>query len=107
MTIRLCSVVLGAVAVFGGFVASEGLTADTEATKSAAQDKTEAAVPPVDQKTLAVLRTKRDKAQREFDAVSKPQTLSTGAPPGTTQEELLERRTLLQHIARSLDEQID
>src|SRR5262245_15929251 len=107
MTIRLCSMVLGAVVVFGCFVAAEGLTADTEAAKSAAQDKTEVAAPLLDQKMLVELRTKRDKAQAEFDAIGKPQTLSAGAPAGTPQEEILERRTRLQHIARGLDEQID
>jgi potassium-dependent mechanosensitive channel len=107
MTIRLCSVVFGAVVVFGCFDASEGLAADTEAAKSAAQENNEAAAPFLDQKTLAELRTKRGKAQAEVDAFSKPQTLSFGAPAGTPQEEILERRTLFQHIVRSLDEQID
>jgi small-conductance mechanosensitive channel len=107
MTIRLWSVVLSAVVVFWCSVASEGLAADSDAAKSSAQDKNEAAAPFLDPKTLADLRTKRDKSQKEVDSVSKPQTLSVGAPAGTPQEELLERRTLLQHIVRSLDEQID
>jgi hypothetical protein len=93
-------------ALFGCFIASEGLTADTDAAKSEAHDEVQAAA-PLDQKALDELRTKRAKAQTEFEAVGKPQTLSAGAPPGTPKEELLERRTLLQHLVRSLDEQMD
>ena len=74
-----------------------------------AQKASEAASkqPPDDASSLSELRAKRDQAQRELDAVSRPNTLSTGAPPGTPEPELLERRTLLHHIVRSTDEQID
>ena len=108
MTIRLCSAVLGTVVLFWSFATSEGLTADTDAAKNVAQDNNAgAAAPAVDEKALAELRTKREKAQAELDAISKPKTLAAGTPPGTPQEEPLERRTLLHHIVRSLDEQID
>ena len=108
MIIRLCSAILGTVVLVWSFATSEGLTADTDAAKDAAQDNNAgAAAPAVDEKALAELRTKREKAQAELDAISKPKTLAAGTPPGTPQEELLERRTLLHHIVRSLDEQID
>ena len=105
MTIRLCSAVLGTVLLVWSF-ASEGLPADTDAAKGVAQNR-DVRTPAVDEKTLADARTKREKAQAELDAVSKPRTLAAGTPPGTPQEELLERRSLLHHIVRSLDEQID
>ncbi len=60
-----------------------------------------------DGSSLSALRVKRDKVQAELEAVIKPGTLAAGVPPGTPQEELLERRTLLQHAVRSFDEQID
>src|SRR5262249_4390003 len=66
-----------------------------------------AAAGSADHAALPELRTKREKAQAELDAVAQPKTLGSSAPPGTPQEELLERRTLLHHIVRSLDEQID
>lgn len=106
MTTRLCSLILGPLVLLGCILASAGLAADSDAPNADGHDRSEAAA-AVDPKTLAELRAKRTKAQAEFDAVSKPQALSAGAPPGTAQEELLERRTLLQHIARRFDEQID
>ncbi|HET7909733.1 MAG TPA: mechanosensitive ion channel domain-containing protein [Nitrospira sp.] len=90
----------------GCILASQGMAADSDAPSTAGQDRSSAEA-AVDPKTVEELRAKRTKAQAEFDAVSKPTTLSTGAPPGTAQEELLERRTLLQHIVRRFDEQID
>ena len=105
MTIRLCSAVLGTVLLVWSFT-SEGLPADTDAAKGVAQIR-DVRAPAVDEKTLADARTKREKAQAELDAVSKPRALAAGTPPGTPQEELLERRSLLHHIVRSLDEQID
>jgi potassium efflux system protein len=53
------------------------------------------------------LRTKRAQAEAELQAVSLPETLAAGAPSGTPQGELVERRTLLHLIVRNADEQID
>lgn len=106
MTTRLCSLILGTLVLLGSSLPSAGLAADSGAANADGQDRSDAAA-AVDPKTPAELRAKRTKAQAEFDAVSKPPGLSAGAPPGTAQEELLERRTLLQHIVRGLDEQID
>ena len=58
--------------------------------------------PPIDE-----LREKRAQADAELQAISRPKTLAAGAPSGTPQDELLERRTLLHLIVRSEDEQID
>jgi len=56
---------------------------------------------------LAELRKKREQAEADLQAVSRPERLAAGAPSGTPQEELLERRTLFHLILRSHDEQID
>lgn len=53
------------------------------------------------------LWNKRAQAEAELQAVSQPETLAAGAPSGTPQDELVERRTLLHLIVRSDDEQID
>lgn len=53
------------------------------------------------------LREKRTQAAAELQAVSRPDSLAAGAPSGTPEEELLERRTLLHLIIRSIDEQTD
>jgi small-conductance mechanosensitive channel len=106
MIIRLCSAILATLALFGSFVESEGLSADTDAAKRAAQNNALQG-PAVDEHALAEVREKREKAQAELDAISKPKTLASGAPAETPREEILERRTLLHHIVRSLDEQID
>jgi potassium-dependent mechanosensitive channel len=84
---------------------SNGRAAEADTAKDSPQETTPAA--STDQAALAELRTKREKAQAELDAVAQPKTMTSGAPPGTPQEELLERRTLLHHIVRRLDEQID
>ncbi|HEV2173232.1 MAG TPA: hypothetical protein VGR71_06685 [Nitrospira sp.] len=41
------------------------------------------------------LWNKRAQAEAELQAVSQPKTLAAGAPSGTPQDELVERRTLL------------
>ena len=102
-----CSAILGLVLLFGSLVVSEGLTADSDGPKDGAQKTATPSGPSSDQATLTELHNKRDKAQAELDAVNQPKTLAAGAPAGTSQEELLERRTLLHHIVRNLDEQID
>jgi small-conductance mechanosensitive channel len=102
-----CSAILGLVLLFGALVVSEGLTADSDGPKDGAQKTATPSGPSSDQATLTELHNKRDKAQAELDAVNQPKTLAAGAPAGTSQEELLERRTLLHHIVRNLDEQID
>src|SRR4030095_7028711 len=100
------SAVLLLVLVCNVFIASDTISAGTETAKDAAQATGAQAEPSSDQ-ALDEIRSKREKAQEELDAVNQPKTLAAGAPPGTSQEELLERRTLLPHILRSLDEQID
>jgi len=67
-----------------------------------AQDST-----PGERSALDELRDKRKKAQAELQAIDKPERLAAGAPAGTPQDELLERRTLLHQIVRHYDEQID
>jgi small-conductance mechanosensitive channel len=106
MNMRLCSAIFATLAVFGSFGASEGLSADTDAANHAAPNNAPPG-PAVDEHALAELREKREKAQAELDAISTPKTLASGAPAETPQEEILERRTLLHRIVRSLDEQID
>ncbi|HET9866558.1 MAG TPA: hypothetical protein VFQ06_04650, partial [Nitrospira sp.] len=92
-------------AVFGVRSHAEG---QTEARDQPSEQSADAASHPTqDASSLSELRAKRDKAQAELDAVNRPNTLSTGAPPGTPEPELIERRTLLHHIVRSADEQID
>ena len=107
MTLPIRYTVLGTVLLFGSFVPTGGLTADTQTTPTEGHHGTAAPAPAVDQQALDELRGKREKAQAEFDAINRPKTLAAGAPSGTAQEELLERRTLLHHIVRSFDEQID
>ncbi len=74
---------------------------------SDAEKKAAGASQTRDEALLAELRDKRQRAEAELNAVSQPSTLGHGAPPGVPQEELLERRSLLQQIARGYDEQID
>lgn len=62
---------------------------------------------PSDEALLAELRDKREKAETELAAISRPGALGQGAPAHVPQEELLERQSLLQQIARGYDEQID
>ncbi|MDF2756037.1 MAG: putative Mechanosensitive ion channel family protein, partial [Nitrospira sp.] len=106
MNIRMCLAVVVMFAVFGVRTHAE---AQIKTSDQPSEKASEAASkqPPDDASSLSELRAKRDQAQRELDAVSRPNTLSTGAPPGTPEPELLERRTLLHHIVRSADEQID
>ena len=59
------------------------------------------------QDALGALRGKRAEAEAELQAVNQPATLAAGAPIGSPQNELLERRTLFHLIIRSVDEQID
>jgi potassium efflux system protein len=106
MNIPSCSVILTMVVVSGFSVALEGLAADFTGSKESSPASSAPAA-TLDHTTAAELRTKREKAQAELDAVNQPNTLAAHAPPGTPDEELLERRTLLHHIVRSLDEQID
>ena len=88
-------------------VAMEFVAAEPDVSPSAVQDNAAASAAPVNEKALAEVRTKREKAEGELDAISKRENLAAGAPPGTPQEELIERRTLLLHIVHSLDEQTD
>jgi small-conductance mechanosensitive channel len=104
MTIPRSFAVLGFVLLLVSLLVGDGLTAEGDGAKNAKQ---EPGAPPDHSTDQAELQTKRDKAQAELDAVNQPKTLAVGAPSGTPQEELLERRTLLHHIVRSLDEQID
>jgi potassium efflux system protein len=105
MNIPSCSAILGMVVLFGFSVAPEAWTADVAPPKESGN--TAATTAPAGDTALAELRMKREKAQAELNAVNQPTTLAAGAPPGTPREELLERSTLLHHIVRSLDEQID
>ena len=107
MDTPICSAVFTAVFLLTTFVASEGLTADSGVPARAGQENAAAPSTTSDKQALADLRIKREKAQVELAAVSKPEPLAAGTPPGTPQEELLERRTLLHHIIRSLEEQTD
>jgi hypothetical protein len=104
MNIPYRSALVGILLLFCLLPSSDARSADVEPAKEKPQ--TPPAAPP-EQTGLGELRTKREKAQAELDAVNQPKTFAAGAPPGTPQEELLERRTLLHHIVRSLDEQID
>lgn len=104
MNISRSLAVLGFILLLVSVPAADGLTEDGNGEKSA---KHEPAAPPDHSADQAEVQKKRDKAQAELDAVNQPKTLAAGAPSGTPQEELLERRTLLHHIVRSLDEQID
>src|SRR5918995_3916044 len=106
MNIRMCVAVVVMFAVFGVRTHAEGQikTSDQPSEKASEAASKQ---PPDDASSLSELRAKRDQAQRELDGVSRPNQLSTGAPPGTPEPELLERRTLLHHIVRSADEQID
>jgi potassium-dependent mechanosensitive channel len=102
---RPTSVLFG-IMVLVVLVPVDGLTAGGDASSRAAEESAAPAASS-DHPAIDELRAKREKAQADLDAVNKPKTLTAGAPPGTPQEELLERRTLLHHIVRSLDEQID
>jgi small-conductance mechanosensitive channel/predicted nucleic acid-binding Zn-ribbon protein len=104
MNLPSCSPILAMVVLLE--FSSGGWTADAVASQEPPPEATATATPP-DHTSPSDLRAKREKAQAELDAVSQPKTLATGAPPGTPEEELLERRRLLHHIVRSLDEQID
>ena len=106
MNMPRCSAVLPLVLLINSLIASDTLSAGNESSKEASKETAATAAPSSDQ-ALAEIRSKREKAQEELDAVNQPKTFAAGAPPGTPQEELLERRTLLHHIVRSLDEQID
>jgi len=107
MKTSICSTILATVMLFGSFATSEGLTAETDAAKNTKSDGVEVPSLTIDETAISELRSKREKAQAELETISKPGALAAGAPPGTPHEELLERRTLLHHIVRSLNEEID
>ena len=107
MNTFICYAILATVMLFGAFATPERLTAETDPAKNAGTDSAGAPSLTIDEPAIADLRSKRAKAQAEFDAISKRDALAAGAPSATPQEELLERRTLLHHIVRSLDEEVD
>lgn len=55
---------------------------------------------------LGELRDKRQQAQAELTAISRPGTKDKIVPSGATQEELQERRSLLEQVVRGYDEQL-
>lgn len=103
MSIPRSCAVIGFILLLVSVQGGDGLTAEDDGAKNLKQQP----AAPDYLSDQPELQKKRDKAQAELDAVNQPKTLAAGAPPGTPQEELLERRTLLHHIVRSLDEQMD
>ncbi len=57
--------------------------------------------------SMAELRDKRTNALAELQAASQPESAQQAAPPVASQEELLERRALLQQVVRGYDEQLE
>jgi potassium efflux system protein len=57
--------------------------------------------------SLAELQDKRAEANRALTAVNQPGSLRKDVPSDVSEEELLERRTLLQQVVRGYDQQID
>lgn len=55
---------------------------------------------------IAELRKKLSAAEAELNEVSAPGALGKGAPPGVPHNELVERRSLLQQLARTYERQI-
>lgn len=62
---------------------------------------------PIDDVDIAQLQDKRTEADKELAAISGPRELGKGAPLDVSQEQLSERRTLLQQVVRAYDQQID
>ena len=53
------------------------------------------------------LQSKRTAAEKELSEISSPQTLRKGAPPGTTDARLMERRSLLQQLVQIYEQHLD
>lgn len=53
------------------------------------------------------LQSKRAAAEKELSEISSPQTLRKGAPPGTTDTRLMERRSLLQQLMQIYEQHLD
>jgi small-conductance mechanosensitive channel len=62
---------------------------------------------PIDDVDIAALQGKRTEAIKELAAVSRSGGLRRDAPSGVSQEQLSERRALLQQIVRAYDQAID
>src|SRR4051794_37595665 len=58
-----------------------------------------------DEKDLADLHDQRAEADKELAAISDPGALGRNAPSDVPEEQLVERRALLQHIVRAYDQQ--
>ena len=56
---------------------------------------------------LSELQSKRTAAEKELSEISSPQTLRKGAPPGTTDARLMERRSLLQQLVQIYEQHLD
>lgn len=55
----------------------------------------------------AELREKLAAAEAELGEINTPETLGKGTPPGVSEAELQERRSLLQRVVRAYDQRID
>lgn len=53
------------------------------------------------------LQSKREAAEQELGEINSPPTLRKGAPPGTTDARLLERRSLLQQLVQTYEQHLD
>ena len=78
-------------------------TADT----SVAQPGRKPEQPPTSTDLSADLQAKRTQAAKELSQIDKPSTLRKGAPPGVSESELLERRSLLQQLVQTYDRHLD
>ncbi|MEX5218934.1 MAG: mechanosensitive ion channel [Nitrospira sp.] len=55
----------------------------------------------------ADFQAKREQAATELAQIDRPSTLRKGAPPGVSESELLERRSLLQQLVQTYDRHLD
>lgn len=62
---------------------------------------------PTPETTIAELRGKLSVAEAELNEVGAPEALGKGAPLGVPHNELVERRSLLQQLARAYERQIE
>lgn len=78
-----------------------GLTTGNEAAKPAASDQ------PSPEEQIRQLRERLTAAEADLNSVSTPGALGAGAPSGTPESELLERRSLLYQLTRAYEQQLE
>ncbi|WP_447599407.1 mechanosensitive ion channel domain-containing protein [Nitrospira sp. Nam80] len=101
--VMLSAVLLGLLCTSPSLAGAAPLSADPSSGEPAAQPDQ----PAASGNLSADLQAKRAQAATELAQIDKPSTLRKGAPPGVSESELLERRSLLQQLVQTYDRHLD